>query len=128
MVAVKREREGEGGRGREKRGEWRGGTENNLLQDISIEAEVEPHTLSPTLLVGGGQGAKSRVIRLSWSIPRGDLGDKDIHQLSFALHRDRHTFSPVKGFFTEVLSKLKVPVSSCVLDINTTSIQHSHTL
>ena len=50
-----------------------------LLQDISIEAEVQPHTLSPTLLVGGGQGAKSRVIRLSRSIPRGDLGDKDTH-------------------------------------------------
>ena len=71
-------KEGEGGEGGEG-GRMERRDQYNLLQDISIEAEVEPYTLSPTLLVGGGQGAKSRVIRLSRSIPRGDLGDKDTH-------------------------------------------------
>ena len=76
------ETESERERGRE-RGRGREGEGIYLLEYVSLEAEVEPHTLCSALLIGGGERAEPRVIRLSRSVPRGHLQQKDSLFLSF---------------------------------------------
>ena len=42
---------------------------DTLPEYVFIKAEIQSHTLSPTLLIGGGQGTKLVVPRLPWLVP-----------------------------------------------------------